>query len=112
MRERAEVMRKPKRIVKRDGLEIDVSWEDIMGPTNQKKQKPFVFREVSKSHFPETKDIDRKAANIATPKSHLPPGVTDSNQGRIMPVSRRADHFQMVLRVPIPVSFKLLTVTL
>lgn len=100
-------MRKPKRFEDRAGEIVDVSWEDIMGPVNKKKQRPFVFTKLHKSHSPKIKDIDRKGANIATPKSHLPPGVTDANQGRIMLATKKEDHSQMVLRVPIPVSMKL-----
>jgi len=45
---------------------------------------------------------NRPGSHVATPKSHLPPGVTDNLQGRIM--SKDDNQLKMVLRVPKPVS--------
>jgi hypothetical protein len=104
MRERAEILRKPKRVANRAGKNIDVSWEDIMDPTTKKNQRPFRFTKLHESHFPKTKDIYRKGANIATPRSHLPPGVSDANQGRVMPAPQNNFPSEMVLRVPVAVS--------
>jgi hypothetical protein len=97
-------MNVPKVTIKRgsyDSVPFDISWKHIMG--THADQTPIHFGPHHESHYPDTVN-NKYGANVATPQSHLPRGITEDGQGRTTAAADLDFHDKMTLRIPTSVS--------